>query len=46
MSDPVLSVYVNPGNATSELITELYVALAAYYLSLGGTGLEIVGVRR
>lgn len=45
MSNPVLSVYVNPGNAPAALITELYVALAAYYRSLGGTGLEIVGVR-
>ena len=37
-----LSVYVDPGDAPPELITELYLALDCAYRSLGGTGLRIV----
>ena len=36
-----LSVLIDPGNASEELLTEFYSALSAYYLACGGSGLEI-----
>jgi hypothetical protein len=40
---PNLPVYVDPGDASPELLTEFYVALSAVYRSLGGSGLEVAG---
>jgi carbon storage regulator CsrA len=39
--DRELSVFIDPGNASEALLAELYVALSAYYQSVGGSGLEI-----
>lgn len=39
--DRRLRVLLDPGNASEELLTEFYVALSAYYRSLGGSGLSI-----
>ena len=36
-----LSVLIDPGNASEELLTEFYSALSAYYRACGGSGLEI-----
>jgi hypothetical protein len=36
-----LAFYIDPGEASSELIADFYTTLAAYYISLGGSGLEI-----
>ncbi|QDV52790.1 hypothetical protein [Gimesia fumaroli] len=38
-----LSVYIDPGDAPSELITDLYIALNALFKAHGGPGLEIAG---
>ncbi|KAA0132093.1 hypothetical protein FYZ48_28685 [Gimesia chilikensis] len=38
----ILSVYIDPGTSSPELITELYVALDALYRANGGSGLQIV----
>ncbi len=43
---PTFSVFIDPGDAPSELITEFLVALECYYRSLGGSGLEIVKEER
>ena len=37
-----LTVYLDPGSAPQELISDFYVALAVLHRSLGGSGLEIV----
>jgi hypothetical protein len=37
-----LTVYLDPGDAPQELITEFYLALSAVYRSFGGDGLKIV----
>jgi hypothetical protein len=44
MSDKLQSlvIYVDPGNASPELIAELFIALNALYVSMGGSGLKIV----
>lgn len=41
VEDRSVSVFIDPGDASAELLTELYVSLAAYYRSLGGSGLVI-----
>ncbi len=40
LAPPPLRVYVDPGDAPRDAITDFYVALAAYYKSLGGSGLR------
>lgn len=46
-SDPtLLPVYIDPGNASEELISELYLALAMVYRSMGGSGLSIAKDQR
>ena len=45
-NDRILSVYIDPGTSSPELITELYVALNALYRAHGGSGLEIVKEER
>ncbi|WP_417381233.1 hypothetical protein [Gimesia sp.] len=42
----LLSVYVDPGTSSPELITELYIALNALYRANGGSGLEIAKEER
>ncbi len=37
-----LSVYLDPGDAPAELLTDFFVALASVYRSMGGSGLKIV----
>jgi hypothetical protein len=41
-SVPPLEVYLDPGDAPQELITEFFLTLSAYYESLGGSGLQIL----
>ena len=41
-----LRVYIDPGDAPAELITEFYTALAVVYRAYGGSGLEIVDDER
>ena len=36
----ILPVYIDPGNAPEELITEFFVTLAALYRSVDGSGLQ------
>ncbi len=36
------SVYLDPGDAPTELLTDFFVALASVYRSMGGSGLKIV----
>jgi hypothetical protein len=40
------NVYVDPGDAPAELITELYLALSALHKACGGEGLSIVNEER
>lgn len=42
----ILSVYIDPGDAPAELITDLYIALDALYRAHGGSGLEIIKEER
>jgi hypothetical protein len=41
-----LTVYIDPGDAPQELITELYLALSALYRAHGGSGLKLVSEKR
>src|SRR5262249_40248212 len=43
---PPLTVYLDPGEAPQELITEFYLALDALYRAYGGSGLEIAKEER
>jgi hypothetical protein len=42
----LLRVFIDPGEASTELLTEFYIALSAYYRALGGAGLEVIGRER
>lgn len=37
-----ISVFIDPGEASEELLTEFYAALSAYYRALDGSGLAII----
>jgi len=43
---PSLTIYIDPGDASADTITELYLALSALYEAHGGSGLKIVRHRR
>ena len=43
---PPIHVYIDPGDASTELIAELYANLDALYRSLGGSGLKFVNDER
>ena len=43
--DPIVSpfsVFIDPGSAPQELITDFFIALSAAYRAHGGSGLQIV----
>ncbi len=42
LSPTSLSVYLDPGDAPEELLTEFFIALASVYRASGGSGLTIV----
>lgn len=39
---PPLDIFIDPGDSTADMISEFYLALSAYYQSMGGSGLKYV----